>query len=97
MSCRRAGADGVRMDGMPELTLGWRLTMTLEYAGIQSGEIAQKLGFSRATVSRWLDDVGAPPKPVTLNVWAELTGVSPTWLRTGVGTRHFAAYHLDGA
>jgi transcriptional regulator with XRE-family HTH domain len=68
---------------VPEWTIGWRLQRALGYAGIAAGDMAVELQVSRATVSRWLNDKGLPPRWVYLERWAELTGVSALWLCHG--------------
>lgn len=71
--------------GFPELTLGWRMKMSLAYAGMDTGEVADKLEYSRGAVSRWINDIGRPPKGLVLRAWAEVTGVNLEWLVTGIG------------
>lgn len=66
---------------VPELTLGWRLKMAL--GSMQAGTMADLLGVSRQTLTRWMGDKGAPPKRAYLVQWALATGVDPTWLLTG--------------
>jgi len=82
--------DGLRttlapMDEMtvPEWTLGWRLQRALHHAGMQTDQMAAELGLSRGTVSRWLNDRGAPPKLGYIKVWAMRCGVPLEWLITG--------------
>lgn len=59
---------------VPALTLGWRLKMSLGEESTQG--MADHLGVSRATVSRWMSDRGAPPKRAYLLQWALATGTS---------------------
>ncbi len=47
--------------------------------------MAAELQVSRATVSRWLNDKGLPPRSVYLRRWADLTGVPFLWLCHGDG------------
>jgi transcriptional regulator with XRE-family HTH domain len=65
---------------IPEWTLGWRLQRSLAHAGIAVEEIAEEMGVSRSTVSRWLNDRGAAPKAAYLKMWALRTGVPFAWL-----------------
>jgi transcriptional regulator with XRE-family HTH domain len=69
--------------GIPELTLGWRLRMALETSGISREAIAKEFGVDPKTISRWTHEVGAPPKRVVILQWAILTGVSAEWLEHG--------------
>lgn len=65
---------------IPEWTLGWRLQRALAHAEISVEEIADEMGVSRSTVSRWLNDRGAPPKAAYVKMWAFRTGVPFAWL-----------------
>lgn len=71
---------------IPPLTLGWRLQMSLDYAGISTQQMADELGVVRSTVSRWMHDNGAPPRDGFLRLWALRTGVPYEWLRDGVAS-----------
>ena len=71
---------------IPPLTLGWRLQMALGYAGLSVQEIAETLEVSRTTVSRWINDRGAP-RTIYLRQFALLCGVSQDWLITGENPR----------
>lgn len=66
---------------IPHLTLGWRLKMAL--GDITAQDMADHLGVSRGTVSRWMADKGAPPKRVYILQWALLTDTAVEWLETG--------------
>jgi transcriptional regulator with XRE-family HTH domain len=72
-----------RAERIPKLTLGWRLKMALgdEYS-VQ--EMADYLGVSRATLSRWMADKGAPPKRAYVAQWALKTDVPMRWLEEGI-------------
>jgi transcriptional regulator with XRE-family HTH domain len=63
---------------VPPLTLGWRLRMSLENAGIQVSEMADNIESHRTTLTRWLHDE-IVPKRIYLEKWAELTGVPYSW------------------
>ena len=70
-------------EDVPEWTIGWRLQRSLAHAGIAAGDMAADLDVSRATVSRWLNDKGMPPRSVYMREWADRTGVSYEWLCHG--------------
>lgn len=63
---------------VPPLTLGWRLRMSLENAGIPVHEMADMIESHRTTLTRWLHDE-IVPKRIYLEKWAELTGVPMAW------------------
>lgn len=69
---------------VPEFTLGWRMRLALETEGISVQEMAERLGYSRSTISRWLNDQDAP-RAVVLDRWRLETGVDEDWLRSGAG------------
>lgn len=66
---------------VPQLTLGWRLKMALGEMSVQA--MAEELGVSRATLSRWMGDKGAAPARAYVAQWALITGVPFLWLQTG--------------
>lgn len=66
-----------------QVTLGWRLQMALANGGLKAQEMADHLGVSRSTVSRWMNDHGAPPRRPDLIQWAMRCGVDVEWLSTG--------------
>lgn len=68
---------------IPEFTLGWRLRLALDSAEMSVQEIADTLGYSRSTVSRWLNDQD-PPRAAVMAQWALLTGVDHGWLAYGI-------------
>lgn len=74
-------SQDMAMGRVPELTLGWRLRMAL--GGMSAGDMADWLGVNRATVSRWMNGHGAPPRRAFIAQWALLTGVDAGWLLTG--------------
>ena len=77
-----SSAEGGRI---PEFTLGWRMRLALETAGISVAAIAVKLGYSRSSISRWLNDADVP-RAVVLDAWVRETGVDRRWLETGEGS-----------
>lgn len=66
---------------IPELTLGWRLKMSLR--GMSREQMADALGVDKATITRWMGDRGARPRRAYLSQWALITGVDREWLSTG--------------
>lgn len=68
---------------VPEWTLGWRMQRALAHAGVTTAEIADDLGVARSTISRWINDHGAPPRAAFVKMWALRTGVPYEWLMTG--------------
>ncbi len=66
---------------IPQLTLGWRMKLSL--GDVSAQEMGEYLGVSRQTLSRWMGDVGTPPKRAYLAQWALKTGVDAEWLMTG--------------
>ena len=69
--------------GIPALTLGWRLQMSLRQAGLNVQDMAEELGVSRTSLSRWMNDRGTPPRAVYLKQWALVTGVPFEWIAHG--------------
>ena len=68
---------------VPRFTLGHRLALARENAGMEQSEIADVIGTSRATVSNYERGVSIPGKLV-INAWAVTTNVPVEWLKTGV-------------
>lgn len=68
---------------VPEWTLGWRLQRALAHAGITSNDIADEMEVSRTTISRWLNDRGAPPRSPYVKQWALICRVPYDWLVYG--------------
>ena len=67
---------------VPPLTQGWRLQMALGHARMSVEQMAQELGVSRSTISRWLNDRSRPSRGY-LRLWSALTGVDLAWLAGG--------------
>lgn len=70
---------------VPQFTLGWRLRLALESADMSVQYMAEALGYSRSTISRWLNDQDEP-RAAVMAQWALLTGVDRKWLDTGLST-----------
>ncbi|MFB9378566.1 helix-turn-helix domain-containing protein [Kineococcus gynurae] len=72
--------------GVPAWTLGWRLQRALAFADVSAGEMADELGVSRQTLSRWMGDK-SPIRPIYVKQWALKTGVDAQWLQNGEAPR----------
>lgn len=68
---------------IPAWTLGWRLQRALAHADLTTTDIADELGISRSTVSRWTNDHGAAPRAAYVKQWALRCGVPYEWLISG--------------
>lgn len=64
----------------PVITLGWRLRIAMERADIKRSDMAARMGVKQSTITRWTHDVGAPPRRIYLERWAEVTNVPLSWL-----------------
>lgn len=73
-------SDVAANEGIPEITLGWRLRIAMERANLKAEYMAEELGVHRGTITRWTHDIGRPPRPIYLRHWAELCGVRFEWL-----------------
>ncbi len=73
-------SETTQAPAVPEWTLSWRLQRALAHAGIGIDDIAEELGVSRSTVSRWLNEHGGPPRSGYLKLWAMRCGVPLEWL-----------------
>lgn len=65
-------------------TLGGRIVYAREAAGLETKEVAARLGVAAKTVMNWESD-RAEPRSNKLSTLAGLLGVSPTWLLAGRG------------
>ena len=66
---------------IPVLTLGWRPKMAL--GDTKAQDMADYLGVSRQTLTRWMGDIGRPPARAYILAWAMRTNIDPVWLETG--------------
>jgi transcriptional regulator with XRE-family HTH domain len=64
---------------VPAITLGWRLRISLERAGLKAEDMAVRLDVHRGTISRWMHDDVAP-RPIYLREWARICRVPYAWL-----------------
>jgi transcriptional regulator with XRE-family HTH domain len=69
---------------VPMLTLGWRVKMAMGYAGVTREQLAEDLEVHPTSLTRWMNDRGAPPKRAFLKQIALRCGVSYDWLSTGL-------------
>ncbi|KAA6489686.1 helix-turn-helix transcriptional regulator [Agrobacterium rhizogenes] len=65
-------------------TLGGRISMARDAAGISLESLAAQLGVNQETMLAWESD-RSEPKSAVLATMAGLFGVSPAWLMTGTG------------
>ena len=65
-------------------TLGERIGVARDRAGLSEEELAARLAVQRRTVDAWEGD-GAEPRANTLAMLAGVLGVSPAWLLSGAG------------
>lgn len=89
VSCRNCDTCGMLMDmttmpsgRIPVFTLGWRLRLALESADLSVQAMGETLGYSRSTISRWLNDQDQP-RAAIMAQWSLITGVDRGWLETG--------------
>lgn len=67
---------------MPIWDVADRLRKALRHSGIGAGEMAEYLGVTIGTVSRWINGKN-DPNTQTLRLWSQRTGVSYDWLVNG--------------
>lgn len=70
---------------MPEIELRHRLRIAREFAGLDLGQLAERMGVSRNTVSNY-EHGNTAPRKIVLNAWALACGVSLDWIQTGNGS-----------
>lgn len=70
---------------VPEWTTGDRLRKARSLTGMTLAEFAAATLISAKTIGNYEAD-RFRPKPLALKRWAEVTGVSETWLLTGVAS-----------
>lgn len=56
----------------------------LSWGDVGAGEMAEHLGYSKAQISRYLNDKGEPPRRPILISWALRCGVPFEWLAYGM-------------
>lgn len=67
---------------IPPIQMQHRLRIAREWAGLEQGELADRIGISRQSVGN-AENGRVTPRKITLNAWALATGVPASWLRTG--------------
>ena len=67
---------------VPDWSLGWRLKRALAWGEVSVQGMAEELGVSRQTISRWCHDLGRP-KRIYLRAWAARCRVPYDWLIFG--------------
>lgn len=67
---------------IPQFTLADRLYKAMDVSGVKSPEMAEYLGVTRETVSRYRNG-GSTPRLSVIRAWSMKTGVDFEWLRTG--------------
>ncbi len=65
-------------------TMGGRLSLARDLAGVPLGEIANHLGVAADTIQAWETDRDEPRPSLMVRI-AGILGVSPMWLITGTG------------
>lgn len=66
---------------IPEWTVGDRLRKARDLAGLSQGEMADKLGVKRTSLSAWERGENQPRNFLDIvNRWGEITGVDPGWI-----------------
>ena len=67
---------------VPPIEMRHRLRIAREWAGLDQGGLADRMGVSRSTVSN-AERTRVSPQRSTINLWAMACGVQAQWLRTG--------------
>jgi transcriptional regulator with XRE-family HTH domain len=67
---------------LPEFEMRHRMSLSLEYSGLNVNAIARELGVSRTTISNYLHG-RTEPRRSDLIVWSMRCGVPLEWLLTG--------------
>lgn len=80
---------------VPQIELRHRLQIAREYAGLEQGELAERMGVSRNSVSNY-EHGRTTPRKIVLNAWAMACGVSIDWIRDGVAPPDGGGSHPFG-
>jgi transcriptional regulator with XRE-family HTH domain len=72
-----------RQGFVPAITLGWRIQIAMDHAGLRSADLEEMFEVSRNTISRLLHDK-TELKTYELKMIAIRCGVDADWLITGV-------------
>lgn len=65
---------------LPQFLLGHYMRLSMDSAGLTVEDMAERMGVSRTTVSRWLNNRSEPRRGELL-AWAQLTDVPVWWLQ----------------
>lgn len=65
-------------------TLGERISVARERAGMEQSELAEALAIAESTLNGWEND-SAEPRSTRLTLIAGVLGVTPGWLMSGIG------------
>ena len=68
---------------VPEVTLGWRMKIARDLAGMDQEALAKATGIARNTISNYELGLTARPKRLYIRAMAQAMGVSESWLETG--------------
>ncbi len=69
---------------VPVLTVGWRIRMAREFAGLDQAELAERTQIARNTISNYENGATTHVKPLYLRQIALVTGVDEAWLVHGI-------------
>lgn len=70
---------------VPRFELPDRARKAREFAGLDQGQLAERIGVARSTIARMEQGKTTRAKRPLLVAWALATGVSLQWIETGVG------------
>jgi transcriptional regulator with XRE-family HTH domain len=70
------------VEAVPEFNRTDRMALALRHAGLTNQDMADYLGVTRETVSRWVNGRSTPNRGM-LRLWAIRTGVPLLWIETG--------------
>lgn len=77
-------ATNAALEGyVPDYTVGWRIRMAREYAGLDQRQLAARTGIARNTISNYEQGLTHRTKKLYLRQIALACGVDPHWLVTG--------------
>lgn len=68
---------------IPEVTVGWRIRIARESAGLDQLQLSELTGIARNTISNYELGLTTRPKSLYLRAIAQATGVNEGWLATG--------------
>ncbi|WP_228044889.1 helix-turn-helix domain-containing protein [Rhodococcus pyridinivorans] len=68
---------------IPEFDRADRMRKSLKHAGVSVNEMAEYLGITRETVSRYANHADVKVPLQTMRLWALRTGVPLEWLQSG--------------